>query len=152
MKSPRFILTIFLICGMAFNACSQSSQVPVDVFVGSTPSGAFIKSSLGIPDSCEFIKWELTLMKSKNGVGQFQFTTLYGVSQPNTNGFKRGGKKIAASGQYTIDKNFYRLQSKDIPSPLFLLKMDDNIFHFTDSNKKLLIGNGGWGYVLNRLK
>jgi hypothetical protein len=30
-------------------------------------------------------------------------SALYGESQPNTNGFKGGGKKIDISGKYTIN-------------------------------------------------
>ena len=156
----KVLITILLICGLADIACSQASQSPVDVFVSSTPCDAFIKSSSGIPatSTCEFIKWEHRLFKAKGGTGQFQLTALYGESQPNTNGFKGGGKKITVDRRYTSGASdkpatvFYRLQSDNIPSPLYLVKLDDNIFHFADSNKKLLVGNGGWGYVLNRLK
>lgn len=153
-------MAALLICAVAGRACAQSSQAPMDVFVGSTPCDAYIKATLGIPraDSCEFIKWELTILKNKEGVNKFQLTAKYGIGQPNTNGFKRGGNSLTIDGNITSSKGnksgiqLYRLQSNKIPSPLHLVKMDDNVFHFADNDQKLLVGNGGWGYVLNRLK
>ena len=165
MIPTRFHLATLLSCCLAVNCCSQniSSDLPnVDVFVGSTPCDDLIKSSLGIPaeSTCEFIKWELSLSESKNDPAVFQLTVLYGESQPNTNGFKGGGKKIEAAGKYTVNNktnerthlNVYNLHSEKFTTSLFLIQMDDNILHFADSAKKFIVGNGGFGYVLNRME
>jgi len=85
---------------------------------------------------------------------------LYGESQPNTNGFKGGGKTIELSGNFTIENGMnanpkskiYIMHYDPLRSPLVLVEMDENILHFADSDKKFLVGNGGWGYVLNRSK
>ncbi len=43
------------------------------------------------------------------------------------------------------------LTAPQLKSPLLLIVMDSNILHFADHDKRFLVGNGGWGYVLNRL-
>jgi len=155
-------------CLIIVNACAQTvspDKLPAtDFFVGSTPCDAFIKSILKIQAdvTCEFIKWELSLYKNKNedNSGTFELNALYGASQPNTNGFINGGKRIAAKGRYSISYGMrgnsktkvYHLSEKSFQSSILLAEMDDNILHFIDSEKKFIVGNGGWGYVLNRIK
>ena len=95
-----------------------------------------------------------------NGRGTFHIDVLYGESKPNTNGFMGGGHKIVLEGKYTIVKgarenqslNVYQLKTEKLASPIRLIEMDSNVLHFADSNNKLLVGNGGWGYMLNRIK
>lgn len=164
MTQTRLLLTSLFTIWITTNSCSQSnsSKELADLFVGSTPCDNFIYSTLKIPanDTCEFIKWELSLQKGKNNEGEFRLTALYGESKPNTNGFKGGGKTIEIAGKYSVQKginenahlNVYRLDGAKHPTPLFLIEMDSNILHFADNDKKLLVGNGGWGYVLNRVK
>ena len=149
----RLLFTTIFTCCMLFHACSQVNKYSADRYVGSTPCDSLIKASLGIrmADGCEFIKWEVWLSFSSRDTGTFEWSALYGVSQPNTNGFKGGGTRITGTGKFdTAGEGFFRLQSGQLPAALYLVKMDDNIFHFADSNKKLLVGNGGWGYVLNK--
>jgi hypothetical protein len=127
-------------------------------FTGSTPGDELIRSVLKIPTEkpSEFIKWNMTLDKARN---TFQLTALYGESQPSTNGFKGGGTEISLSGRYTIETGFagdpalkvYKLSSDNLNDPIVLVEMDNRIFHFTDNHKKLLVGTGGYSYVLNRV-
>lgn len=163
MAQSRLLITWLCSLWIVTNSCSQStsSGKAADLFVGSTPCDKFIYSTLKIPsgDSCEFIKWELGLQKGQKDEGEFRLTTLYGESKPNTNGFKNE-KKLEISGRYKIQQginenahlNVYRLNGTNYPNPIFLVEMDKNIFHFADQDKKLLVGNGGWGYVLNKIK
>ena len=69
-----------------------------------------------------------------------------------------GGKKLIINGKYTISNGtpanphakVYYLHGNEFKAPLLLIQMDSNIFHFADANKNFIVGNGGWGYVLNR--
>jgi hypothetical protein len=70
------------------------------------------------------------------------------------------GKKILITGKYFINyganenpnaKVFY-LNGDKLPSSLILIELDSNILHFADANKNFIVGNGGWGYVLNRVQ
>ena len=106
-------------------------------------------------DICDFIEWQLELDKKADS---FYLSILHGESQPNTNGFKGGGKRIIVSGTFKLTQDthesmgfpIFQLVTNKFTSPLFLVQMDANVFHLADNNKKLLVGNGGWGYVLNK--
>lgn len=166
MDRIKFLFAILLTCCITTISCSQtnsSKNLPVaDVFAGSTPCDSLIKSLLKIipGEDCEFIKWNLRLYKGKNDSGSFQVSALYGMSQPNTNGFIGGGKKIDISGKYSVstgtDANpagkLFHLAAGNNYSELLLIKMDNNILHFADNNKRFIVGNAGFGYVLNRIQ
>jgi hypothetical protein len=125
-----------------------STHAKSDLYVGSTPCDAEIKSMLNIPASlkCEFMKWQLRL--SRHTTGTFDLTVSYGESKPNTNGFINGGTSMTIKGSMSREGKVITLQGEK--TTLTLLQIDNNILHFADRNKKLLTGNGGWGYVLNK--
>ncbi len=165
MKLARpHLMTLLIACFVATTSCSQenstSNLATTDIFVGSTPCDSLIKLLLQIPPitKCDFIKWDLSFQKSIPD--SFQLTALYGESQPNTNGFIGGGKKIVVNGKYAINygsganpnAKVYSLNGDKLQSSLLLIEMDSNILHFADANKNFIVGNGGWGYVLNRIK
>jgi hypothetical protein len=142
-------------------SCAQNNRTQETVssqFVGSTPCDSFIRVQLGIPNEtkCDFIKWELNLDPS--GTNSFKITAAYGESKPNTNGFMKTDYFLA-NGNYIFTKGTneapnYRvlhLNAPQLKSPLFLIAMDSNILHFADHDKRFLVGNGGWGYVLNKI-
>jgi hypothetical protein len=164
MQQLNISFRLLLICCLAsLGSCAQNPAKEVslqpEIFVGSTPCDSLIRSQLGIKANitCEFIKWELTMYSPKEG--SFELLVTYGQSKPNTNGFINGGFRIETKGKYSIapglNENpktaFLTLQAERLYSPLFLIIMDQNILHFTDSNHHYLTGNGGWGYVLNRM-
>jgi hypothetical protein len=144
---------------MSLNAQQKKTELMAGQFVGSTPCDAFIRSSLHIPqqDSCEFIKWDLRLRPGevKN---EFDLAILYGVGKPNTNGFEGGGKQVKFSGKlgwrtgspYHAPRNLVTLNALQPVARIFLVEMSSDVFHFCDEEGRLLVGNGGWGYVLNR--
>ncbi len=157
--------TLALFCFIVVSTRSQTispNNFPAPImFVGSTPCDPFIKSLLRIQTDakCEFIKWELQLDKNQINSGTYKLSFVYGESQPNTNGFINGGKKVEITGKYTIGygiygnphSKVYHLDGARFRSSVLLAEMDQNILHFMDNEKKFIIGNGGWGYVLNRI-
>jgi hypothetical protein len=164
MKQLKIFFRLFLIsCLASLGSCAQNPakelSLQPEIFVGSTPCDSLIRSQLGITANmnCEFIKWQLTMYSPKEGL--FELLVTYGQSKPNTNGFINGGLKIETKGKYSITPGFNEnpkatfltLLPDRLNSPLYLIVMDENILHFTDSNHHLLIGNGGWGYVMNRI-
>ena len=164
----RFYL-LFLLCSvlLSIHACSQSAagrpaSAPVEeLFAGSTPCDSAMQACLPIPAAavCDFIRWEVHLQEKDTAAGQFRFSARYGESQPNTNGFYGGGTVIAVSGTYSVEFGFgpdpytkyYRLKGDGLNAPILLRQLDPNILYFTDNNRQLLVGNGGYSFVLNRL-
>ena len=163
-RTTLHLLLLLVTCLLVTSSCSQkksgSNLHSTDDFVGSTPCDSLIKSLLQIPSAttCDFIKWELSLQK--NSPDTFQLTALYGETQNNTNGFKGGGKKIVINGKHVIGNGananpkakVYYLQGEKLTTSFLLIEMDGNILHFADADKNFLVGNGGWGYVLNKIQ
>src|SRR6185295_10133960 len=145
MKQIRLLLSGLIICCLAIRSSSQSNSPAHgdDVFVGSTPCGPLIKSILNIPadTKCDFIKWDISFPGGKNDSKAFQLTALYGEGQNNNNGFIGGGKKITVTGNYSVEAGLnesqnlrvYRLYAEMLQSALFLIEMDNNLFHFADN-------------------
>ena len=126
-----------------------------DSFWGSTPCDVYIKSVLGIPAEapCTFLKWQLAL-KREGDAGTFTLEVIYGADQPGTNGFKNGGTTLKIEGTYKVvateDKRMrYELSAASLRNRLMLLALNDDLFHILDSQQKLLVGNGGYSYMLN---
>src|SRR5688572_23227656 len=82
----------------SFSCAARQSQEPVaGVYEGSTPCGDMPRKFLGIPvkDSCEFIKWHFTFYKASgtNNSSRFVMKAVYGLTQPNTQGFSRSSQR-----------------------------------------------------------
>ncbi len=158
MKHKKFyvIKTFLAACVLLTISCSGASTAYVlsskTVLVGSTPGDSLIKSLLAIsPDKqIDFIRWDLTLNQSENDSKTFILNIVFGEGQPNTNGFKGGGEKFSFEGTYAVSKNIYELKNKKTSTKISLIKLNDNLFHILTPDNKLMVGNGGWSYTLNR--
>lgn len=158
--------TQFLLVALVFSLPLVSFQHKANefserhVYEGSTPAGAFIKSTLKIPGNitCEFIKWKISMSSAKTSVDTFNASLWYGESQPNTNGFKSGGHWLQFYGKYKTRNGSNKFHSKQIielhapalNQTISLLQLSDALFYILDKNDNLLIGNGGFSYVLNK--
>jgi hypothetical protein len=153
---PSFLAFILILpFGSSCSATGGSAEVTL---VGSTPGDEFIKSALNIDPktSVDFIRWNLIL--NSNQQNSFVLNIDFGESQPNTSGFKGGGETLFFEGAYRIIKNngqningeIYQLSSDKLPTGLSMIKIDDNLFHLLTTENRLMTGNGGWSYTLNR--
>ena len=148
-----FRLTIVWCIGLNSFCSFASTKNDKKVFVGCTPGGDLIRSQLGISKEAimDFIKWELVLDDLNRNT--FVLNIVYGESQPNTLGFKEGGKRKSYQGEYRIcksnDNEIYQLNSSGFETEIELIKLNANIFHVLTPQRQLVIGNGGWSYTLN---
>lgn len=137
-------------------SCTPKAMTSEIVLVGSIPGDEIIKSMLSISadTKIDFMKWHLKL-DSKNS---FVLDLVFGESQPNTLGFKSGSEKRTIKGTFTLSEkeensNFqeiYHLKSNGLPEKISLVKLNQNLFHLLTPQNKLMAGNGGWSYSLNR--
>jgi hypothetical protein len=159
LNFPTCLLLGMLISNMSCSKPGRELAAKI-TYVGSTPCDPFIRAVLKLPpgDSCEFIKWQLVRRPVQPGVDSALVTFRFGVGQPNTNDFKDGGAVRLVEGHLVpgagthpgTGRPVYRFSSADTSISFFLVEMNKDIYHFADNRKKLLVGNGGWGYVLNR--
>lgn len=147
------LLPVLIICFSI--VCEAASQENALVFTGSTPGDAQIKRILRIPEqtTVDFIQWNLVLEKDH----QFTLAIHYGESQPNTLGFKNGGRKYTTKGSYKVSstthfKELYHLQASDLVDKISLVKLSENVLHLVTPAGEFMNGNGGWSYSLNRKK
>jgi hypothetical protein len=164
MQQCGISLSFFLVISFAtINSSAQHKVIKesqhFDIYVGSTPCDSFIRAQIGIPANvkCDFIKWQLSIDVS--GSDSFEIKATYGESKPNTLGFIKAtefqaiGKYQFSTGSKDNHKAYIlKLSPPEFKTPVILIAMDQNILHFADQNNRLLVGNGGWGYVLNSQK
>ena len=150
IRNALLVMYIFLTA-----ACSAENINPEIILIGSTPGDEPIKTMLIIPNETkvDFIRWNLVLDNKK----AFVLDIAYGESKPNSLDFKSAGKQTI-KGTYLIVKNqeenrfqeIYQLKSNDLPEIISIAKISENLFHILTAQNKLMIGNGGWSYSLNR--
>ena len=160
MNTLIFILSVLF--GLMSSLAPPPASAIYGVFVGTSPCDAVSRERLGIPGSanCEMIKWNLTLFQhpSRLNPTTYELKFTYGMPQPNTNGLIGGGTTVATRGKWTMvqgtksDPNAVTVQlvSKESEKLVSFLKLDHDLLHLLDSDRKLAVGNGGWSYTLSR--
>jgi hypothetical protein len=138
MKAILLFCSLFLI--VSFANSRESS------YTASTPANETVRKFLGIPltDSVDFIRWKLVLNDK-----QYTLNCSYGISQPNTNGFYDGGKKIELSGRVMREKNQLAIWNEN--KNLKIILLNDDILHLANNDNSLMIGTAGWSYTLNNM-
>lgn len=149
MKMIKNFLTITLAFYLvSFNCRNKANELfEITRLVASTPGGKEIKTILGIDlkDSIDFIRWNVLLDSSS---GKFKVELQYGISKPNTVGFISPKFKII-EGKFGVSWGTYILKSASLPNDLRFIKINEHLFHVLGLDQNLLVGNGGWSYVLN---
>src|SRR5688572_15964100 len=77
-------------------------------YIGITPANSVVKNFLGIriSDSIDFIRWTITIKQNR-----YELQCNYGLSEPNTTGFIKGGSSLQLSGSFNKVGNYYHLQN-----------------------------------------
>jgi hemin uptake protein HemP len=149
-------LILLVICHLQ---ATRTSPEPA-IFVASTPCDMIPRTMLAIPANadCEFIKWNLALKRDprNQSLTTYKLQYTYGMTQPNTTGFRAGGTSGEKEGRWLIisdslkHKDTYRLASDTPETTLSFVRLDSNLLHLLDPRGKLMIGHEGWSYMLNR--
>ncbi len=173
---PSFPVFFSMCILYTLNACSSTrdqdappledlSNVWKVRLVGSTPCDPSVREMIGIPKeaSGDFIRWKLDLTeKSKRTVplyGSFRLQADYGIGKNGTPWFKPDSGSVIHSGRYgTVEGfnedpsirliRFYRGDNRSYQ--VTLLRLNDNVYHLISNDQKLMVGNGGWSFTLNR--
>ncbi|HSA57801.1 MAG TPA: hypothetical protein VLE53_18950 [Gemmatimonadaceae bacterium] len=116
------------------------------VFVGTTPCGPIANEFTGFPaQTCEKIKWQLTLFRDAQ------------TGRPNT--FLYEGTRTSRRGTWSVQRGtpfhpeaqVYRLMPTPSGPALSLLSVDDSVLLLLDEELRVLVGDAGGSYALNRL-
>lgn len=138
---------LVLLCIFIFLSASLIAQKE---YTGSTPADPEVRTALNISQNAnvDFIRWNLTFPRPR----KFALNIVYGESQPNTLGFKSGGTKATFEGSFemrvTEGVPVYTLKTGSIS--LSLKMLNDYLLHILTRERKLMVGNGGWNYILTQ--
>ncbi len=155
MEALKFLFRNILLCGSILLpvSCFSTNMESGINLIGSTPGDEEVKSILALPAerNIDFIRWNVTLDNNRN----FLLDIHYGESQPNTLGFKGNGEKMTFKGKYSVSESsdfaeVFHLKCAGLPSEISIAKLSENLYHLLTPQGRLMIGNGGWSYTLNR--
>ena len=137
----KLLISIF---AWAFLCCSAGRSKDAQ-YTGSTPAHMNVREFLNISltDSIDFIRWNLVLHE-----GSYDLDCHYGLGRAGTNGFING-QHIRFSGQLEKAGHYYHLKRGN--KIFYIREINFNLLYLLDKNKSLLVGNGGFSYVLNNL-
>lgn len=159
------IVTLSLLSLIAISAGTRpvpTGPSTLGVFVATSPCDAASRSLLKIPPTagCELIKWHLTLNQdpATQAPTAYRLTYTYGLPLQGTTGLIQGGNKVEREGRWAIVSGaktsqgaiVYQLDPDRPSESVSFLKMDHNLIHLVDRDGKLVVGNAGWSYTLNR--
>lgn len=145
--TSKFLVLVLLI---------GSSTTPfglTEQFITTTPCSPQLLNLHAIPPGadCSTIKWNLTL-DQESGKQTFLMKSEWGYYIDNRTLEKRGS--TVAKGTWSIEKSrgFPRLTIKtENGVSLSFRRLDNNHLHPLDENEKLLNGDGGWSFTLNKV-
>jgi len=132
------------------------------VFEGITPCSAQTRPLPQIPEdtNCEQMIWEFALFHdpATGAPTIYRLDAAYGVPKQNTTGLDRGGTPITMEGNWAIVKGtsadpdalVYELNPLDPQMTVSFLKVSEDILHVLHPDMKLMVGNAGWSYTINR--
>lgn len=139
------LLMALAVTGLLSAGAAPAQDVVLGVFEGRTPCGAVANGFTGFPSvSCEKIKWELTLSVDANT----RTPTTWRYRGTRT---ERAGRWEIARGTATNpDAVVYRLRDDSGETVLELQRADSNVLLIMGRDRKVLVGDASWSYVLNR--
>ena len=120
------------------------------VFDGRTPCKEIARElhhAFG-PD-CFKLKWRIVLYQDATRKAPTHFTIASTFHRTEN---QKGTWTILHGTTGDPKAIIFRLTPAGDEVPLYLLKGDDNVLFFLDSNKKLLAGNSDFSYTLNRVE
>jgi hypothetical protein len=139
-----------------------AAQPVLGVFEGITPCSSTNPPLPQIPEdtTCEMMIWSLTLHQNP-ATGKpttYKLVSAYGLPQQNTRGLQGGGTALNLEGKWTIiqgakadpDAVVYQLNPDVQEDMVNFIKLDENLLHVLTADKRLMVGNAGWSYTLNR--
>lgn len=164
MKSIAFVklALLSLIAVSAVTRRAPSNSPTLGVFVATSPCDVVSRSLLRVPPAagCELIKWQLTLDQdaTTHAPTTYRLTYTYGLPQQGTTGLIQGGTKVEREGRWAIVRGakagpsatVYQLDQDKPSESVSFLQVDHNLIHLLDRDGKLVVGNAGWSYTLNR--
>ncbi len=133
------------------------AAVTAGVFVGSSPCGERMRAFFQIPSGdSDPLCWNLTLHRDPKTLvpAGYQLECAY-VPASATSIAAKKAITVKREGTWTIAKGTRTNPGAvviELDKALSLLQVSDNVLHFLESDRTLMVGDGGYSYTLNRLE
>jgi hypothetical protein len=156
MKPALAIIVAIVVYGASAHAIPERPLAEVSEFVGSTPCDEPIRRFLGIANtSCEQITWNLSLSTAP-ATQRFELRLRYRMPVPGSPNHLDAGIEKQLSGAWRsaagtgahAARTIYTLSVEG--RSLSLAKFDRDLLHILTDASRLMVGNAGWSYTLNR--
>lgn len=150
MKHHFLLGLIFIILqNIATSQTTDQNKILIGVFDGRTPCNYFGKQlSKKASEECIKIKWRLAMYKDDESANSGTYEMIGLVYKKDSP--RKGNWQISKGIPSDPNAIVYQLEETGM-EPILLLKGDDNVLFFLDSEKNLLVGNSDFSYTLNRV-
>lgn len=132
-------------------------------FVGTSPCDPLPREFVGglaATAPCHCITWQLTLFTNRNASlpATYKLVVNYGLPGQNDPNQVEDGPQVEQQGIWKIvigtkadaDAVVYQLTADKGRKSLSLVKVGEDLLHFLNPDKSLMIGNPGWNYTLSK--
>lgn len=153
MPAVRALALVVIVAAGTVSSPGGAPAQPV-TFVGSTPCGSDVRRFLGIPDAtCEQVTWDLAFGESSSTERSFELRARYHRPVPGSPNHLDAGTPLQVRGGWKRaegpgGRTTYHLDIDGRSISLALLERD--LLHVLTPSGRLMVGNGGWSYTLNR--
>ena len=154
----KFALSVVLVLTVIVSADRVTSATPASAtteFAGGTPCGEEVRRFLGISNpACEQIGWHLSL--APGNAGSFELRARYHMPIPGSPNHLDGGNTLQLRGQWTSAPGTGAHDGRVIYTltvdgrSLRLALFEHDLLQMLTSGNRLMVGNAGWSYTLNR--
>jgi hypothetical protein len=165
MKIFVQVLSVLLLNGFGAGNVSMLNPVvqsaKVLTFSGTTPIAAGLNLPVTVTaNDFESMKWRLTLMYNIDGKqpATYSLVRLLYAKNDGRSISALAVKTIEERGIWTIKRGtksnaaavVYKLQTDKKDAELEFVRINEHLLHLVDTDGRLVIGNPGWSYTLNR--
>jgi hypothetical protein len=163
MRVTGTLIFLLIMVGCTSSAESPGQTATVSgEFVGTTPCDERTREFLGGLNAaapCHCVTWHLTLITNQQTrlPATYLLVAKYGLPGRNDPNQIEAGPTVKLDGTYEIirgtasnpEATVCHLYGKGGRS-LRLVRLGDHLLHFSASDNRLMTGNAGWSYTLNR--
>jgi RNA polymerase sigma factor (sigma-70 family) len=126
-------------------------------FIGSSPCDDAIRPLLDIPATADahMMQWKLTLRQDSDTLAPagYELVCKHGVTSANKPGLDPEAKTVERKGRWSVSKGTKSHPDAvvyELHGAVSLVKVDPNVLHVLDRDRRLLVGGAGWSYTLYR--
>ncbi|HUF23778.1 MAG TPA: hypothetical protein VMN81_06595 [Vicinamibacterales bacterium] len=157
MSSRYHLHAAIILLAVGISASGGRAEVASSQFAGSTPCGDEVRRFLAISNtSCEQVTWELALADDAGAGRPFELRARYRMPISGSPNHLDAGIALQLRGVWTSAPGSGRHQGRTMYTltidgrALQLALLERDLLQLLTAGSRLMVGNPGWSYTLNR--